>query len=459
MNPLDRTDIQGNILRGYRLPYSEHWFARVDDAGAARALIGELRDQVDTARTWYRGRKPASLLNIAFSHAGLAALGVAPQILARFPFAFREGMCRRAALLGDDVEAYDSTWRSGRVHVWFSVHARDLDSLRERVALVCARARTRIELLDYVDRGQRLPGGTEHFGFPTGISNPRLEDGARGPTTSGNGVRTSFGAYRPFAIGEFLLGHRDEAGELAGGELPARLVQNGTYIVYRKLEQDVLAFRRYVGDTARWAGESPEFIAAKLMGRWQNGLPLAAAPRAAANDVAVNLNDFGYAADRDGACCPLGAHIRRANPRDGNGSTVRSERHRMLRRGMPYGPPLPRDADLEDGEDRGLLFIAASANLERQFEYVQRHWLNDGASARQNHDRDPVCGAHIGPGKLVIQGDPRADRVPMICAEMPRFVTVRGGEYFLMPSLGALFALSQGSFDDPQSTTAPRAQA
>ena len=93
----------------------------------------------------------------------------------------------------------------------------------------------------------------------------------------GNGVRTPFGAYRPFATGEFLLGHRDDANELAGAGAPPRLIQNGTYVVYRKLEQDVFAFRHYVNDTARWAGESPEFIAAKLMGRWQNGLPLAAA--------------------------------------------------------------------------------------------------------------------------------------------------------------------------------------
>jgi len=459
MNPIDRADVQGNILRGYRLPYSEHWFARVQDAKAARAFLGEMRQQIETGRTWHRGKKPATTLNVAFSYAGLAALEVAPQILAKLPFAFREGMVRRASLLGDDVETYDSTWRSGRVHVWFSVHARDLDSLRERVSLVSARARSRLELLDYVDRGQRLPGSTEHFGFPAGISNPRVEDGAGGPTTSGNGVRTPFGAYRPFATGEFLLGHRDEGGELSGDGLPARLIENGTYVVYRKLEQDVLAFRRYVNDTARWAGETPEYIAAKLMGRWQNGLPLAAAAYAPANDVAVNLNDFGYASDRSGAGCPLGAHIRRANPRDANGFTMLSERHRLLRRGLPYGPVLPRDADSDDAEDRGLLFIAMNANIERQYEFVQRHWLNDGAAARQNRDRDPVCGAHVGQGKLVVQGDPRLDRVPMICAEMPRFVTTRGGEYFFMPGLGGLFGLSQGSFSDVQRSAAPRPQA
>jgi Dyp-type peroxidase family len=466
MNPLDRADIQGNLLRGYHLPCAEHWFARIDDARAARTLLSELRVQVETAEPWPRRKKPASTLNIALSYAGLKALGVPAPLLSKLPVAFREGMAARAGLLGDDLEAYDSIWRSGRVHVWFSVHARDLESLRERVSFVTTRAASRVELLDYVDRAQRLPGGVEHFGFPDGISNPRVADGMGGPTAQGNGVLSFPGAYRPFAAGEFLLGHVDEVGELSGEGLPLKLIENGTFVVYRKLEQDVRGFRRYVSETARRAGESPELIAAKLMGRWQNGLPLvapaaqklAAARGAPANDVAVNLNDFGYADDPNGAACPLGAHIRRANPRDANGFAVLSDRHRLLRRSMTYGPPLPRSADpgAPADEERGLVFIAMNADLERQYEYVQRHWLNDGAAARQARDRDPVCGAHVGPAKLVIQGDASAGRAPVICSDLPRFVTPRGGEYFFMPGMRALFALSQGSFADLRALESPQ---
>ncbi len=467
MNPLDRPDIQGNLLRGYRLPCAEHWFARVHDARAARTLLSELRVQVETAEPWPRRKKPASTLNIAISAAGLAALGVPAPLLEKLPIAFREGMAARAGLLGDDVTHYDSIWRSGRVHLWFSVHARDLDALRERVSFVTTRAASHVELLDYDDRAERLPGYVEHFGFPDGISNPRVADGMGGPSAQGNGVLTFPGAYRPFAPGEFVLGHPDEAGDLAGEGMPPRLVENGTFVVYRKLEQDVLGFRRYVSETARRAGESPELIAAKLMGRWQNGLPLvapaasqqlAAARGTPANDVAVNLNDFGYAGDPSGAACPLGAHIRRANPRDASGFSLLSDRHRLLRRGMAYGPPLPRSADATDAadEERGLLFIAMNANLERQFEYVQRHWLNDGAAARQARDRDPVCGAHAGPAKLVIQGDASAGRAPLICGDLPRFVTPRGGEYFFMPGLRALFAISSGSFAEARTLEAPR---
>jgi Dyp-type peroxidase family len=476
MNPLDHADIQGNILRGYRLPYAEHWFARVNDPRAARALLGELRAEIESARAWPRDKKPASTLNVAISYAGLAALELSAPILAKLPLAFREGMVRRAPFLGDDVRAFDRTWTSGRVHLWFSMHARDLPSLKERTDRLSSRVRSRVELLDYVDRAQRLPSGTEHFGFPDGISNPRVDDGSGGAAKAGDGVETRGGAYRPFAPGEFLLGHRDELGELAGDGLPVRLIENGTFVVYRKLAQDVIAFRTYLRETALRIGQSPEFIAAKLMGRWQNGLPLAAsdpdapgrlsplapqlqaavssrsaAQAAPANDVKLDLNDFDYAADRDGSGCPLGAHIRRANPRDATNLPTRSERHRLLRRGMPYGAAVPRDADGYTGE-RGVVFVAMNADLERQFEYVQRHWLNDGAIARQHRDRDPVCGAHQGRGKLVIQGDPKSARVPLICSELPRFVTPRGGEYFFMPSLRALSAIGHGSFSDVRAT-------
>ncbi len=464
MKRLDRSDIQGNILQGYGLPYAEHRFARIRDAHAARALLGELREQVETAAPWGSGQKPASTLNLALSYAGLEALGIAAPILAKLPIAFREGMARRCQLLGDALESFEPLWRGGPIHVWFSIHAQTPDALHERAAFLRARCSSRLELLDHVDRGQRLPGGIEHFGFPDGISNPRVDDGTASRVTAGDGVRNRHG-FRPYAAGEFLLGHRDESDELAGAGLPLRLISNGTFVVYRKLEQDVLAFRRYIRDSAQRLGTTPEFIAAKLVGRWQNGEPLATAPHApaSANDVQLDLNAFGYAADRDGAGCPLGAHIRRANPRDAHGFPMLSDRHRMLRRGLPYGPHLANDVDPDRHVDphqgqRGLLFVAMNASIERQFEFVQRHWLNDGAISRQSRDRDPVCGAHLSPGKLVIQPDPTSGRAPLICTGLPRFVITRGGEYFFMPSLSALFALSQGSFADIRSTLTAAAE-
>jgi Dyp-type peroxidase family len=449
MERLDRADIQGNVLQPYAFDHARHLFARLPDPLAGRTLLDELRGQVETALPWPGGAKPDTTLNLALSYGGLDALGVSAPVLAKFPLAFREGMLRRAPLLGDDPGQFDPVWQGGRVHLWLSIHARTRAALDERVAALATKLRARAELLDDGDLGGTLPNRIEHFGFPDGISNPAVEDGSAAAAGSGSGKLGPDGRWHGYAAGEFLLGYPDEAAERSGGALPERLARNGTFVVYRKLEQDVLAFRRYVAATASALAQDPELVAAKLMGRWRNGQPLVTAAQPSANDAA-DLNDFNYAKDPAGARCPLGAHIRRANPRDASGFTTLTDRHRMLRRGMPYGEALPELAASSGASrgPRGLLFIAMNASLERQFEFVQRHWVNDGAISRQGYDRDPICGAHLGSGKLIVQGDPASGRAPLVLTGLPRFVTTRGGDYFFMPSLTALFALASGSFLD-----------
>jgi Dyp-type peroxidase family len=448
MERLDRADIQGNVLRPYAFGYAQHLFARLPDPLAGRALLEELRGQVETALPWPGGSKPHTALNLALSYGGLDALGLSAPVLAKFPLAFREGMLRRAALLGDEPGQFDPIWQSGRAHLWLSVHAQSRAALDERVHALCMKVRARAELLDYTDHAATLPNRIEHFGFPDGISNPSVEDGSGEAAGIGSGKLGADGRWHAYAPGEFLLGHPDEADESAGGALPERLARNGTFVVYRKLEQDVLAFRRYVTEAGRALGQDPELVAAKLLGRWKNGQPLVTAAQPSAND-ASDLNEFNYANDSTGSRCPLGSHIRRANPRDASGFTTLTDRHRMLRRGMPYGELLPDHVDTDGaGKPRGLLFIAMNASLERQFEFVQRHWMNDGAISRQGYDRDPICGAHLGSGKLIVQGDAASGRPPLVLTGLPRFVTTRGGDYFFMPSLSALFALASGSFLD-----------
>src|SRR5262249_50094032 len=139
--------------------------------------------------------------------------------------------------------------------------------------------------------------------------------------------------------------------------------------------------RRYLRENAtEKMGE--ELLAAKLMGRWRSGAPLASSPMA--DDPALGTdpkrnNDFLYKADDAvGYKTPLGSHIRRMNPRDADISGV-VRIHRMIRRGTSYGPPLPEGVLEDDGQDRGLMFAFVGANLGRQFEFVQAEWMNDGA--------------------------------------------------------------------------------
>ena len=182
-----------------------------------------------------------------------------------------------------------------------------------------------------------------------------------------------------------------------------------------------------------------ERLAAKVVGRWRDGTPVELAPDAPRALPPEQLNDFRYEDDASGERCPLGAHIRRANPRDALGwHGVRTRRHRMIRRGMPYGTPLPDGVLEDDGEDRGLVFVCFGASLRRQFEIVQQAWCGDGNLFGVGDDRDWLLLADDRPpAKMTIQGD-----VPRFLAGQPRFVTVRGGEYLFVPSLGGLRSLA-----------------
>ena len=131
------------------------------------------------------------------------------------------------------------------------------------------------------------------------------------------------------------------------------------------------------------------------MGRWPDGTPLSVSPDGpdpAISGDPARINDFRFADDPDGLRCPVGAHIRRANPRDGAGvGGAMTTRHRIMRRGLPYGPRLDPDAG-DDGVDRGLVFVCFAADIERQFEFLQRRWLNDGDVLGLAGDPDPLLG-------------------------------------------------------------------
>ena len=111
----------------------------------------------------------------------------------------------------------------------------------------------------------------------------------------------------------------------------------------------------------------------------------------------------------------------------------------MLRRGVSYGPQLLEGVTEPDGHERGLMFVSYQASIERQFEFVQQQWLGDGNVFGLGNDRDPLgAGASVNGdgGRMVIQGSP-----PLFLSGLPRFVTMRGGGYFLLPGRAGLQAL------------------
>ncbi len=452
--PIDLADIQGDILRAYgnRFDRTSYVFVSVGDAAHGRTWLSGLVDRVTTAVAW-SGAGPEATLNVAFTHAGLAALGVGPETVASFSSEFRDGMAGRAAELGDVGDSDPGAWEpglgSGAAHVLVVINTRSDDALQEALGTLRGELETHGLTVAYEEHAQMLEGRREHFGFADGFSQPAIE-GVNEDRARGGGVPEADGRWRALAVGEFILGYEDEESRLdRKRRLPSSPVgplgRSGTYMVWRKLRQDVALFRARLRTSAEsYEQGGAELLAAKIVGRWRNGTPLSlsrTAPQEGFDPQSPGANDFRYRdGDSDGYGCPLGAHIRRSNPRDALGFEGKlSFRHRMIRRGMPYGPLLPEAATEDDGEDRGLIFVCFNASISRQFESVQRQWLNDGNAFHLGHDTDFVLGAPAAAmGKMTIQGDP-----PCFLSQDP-FVTTRGGEYLFVPGITGLAAVADG---------------
>jgi Dyp-type peroxidase family len=459
---IDLADLQGDILRAYGNDYDRTSYVFVhSDAPpeATRAWLGELVAHVTTAEPWNAG-KPRTTLNVALTAAGLRALGVSEAVLASFAPEFLDGMAKRAGALGDVGGSAPGGWEAGLgrgdAHVLLTINAREAADLarahgRMRAAIDQAGA---LRVVHQEDTAL-LGGAREHFGFADGFSQPAIE-GSSDERAPGGGVPEADGKWRSLAPGEFVLGYPDEdARDDPAHRLPPApagpLGRSGTYMVWRKLYQDVARWRRVIGAAADLYPDGDGVkLAAKVVGRWPDGTPLALSPDRPQPDfdpAAPGANDFRYAVDPVGRRCPVGAHVRRSNPRDGLGfDGALSFRHRMIRRGMPYGPLLPDGVTEDDGTDRGLVFVCFQASIARQFEAVQMQWLADGNIFGLGHDSDFLLGEASGTGtatatgKMTIQGDP-----PFFLSPQEEFVRTRGGEYLYVPGLRALAALSAGT--------------
>jgi Dyp-type peroxidase family len=447
---LDLGDIQGDILRAYGNAYARtsYVFVNVPEAAAGRAWLGELAGEVTSAAPW-SGEKPACHTNVALTWSGLAALGVPDALRATFSDELRDGMAARARLLGDvdpsDPRHWEDGLGSGRAHVLVTLNALDDAALEQALGTLRSGIEGAGLEVVYEQDARLLEGAREHFGYADGFAQPAIE-GATDDKVRGGGVPEANGGWRSLAPGEFILGYEDEDSRVdPQRRLPSApaepLGRSGTYVVWRKLYQDVAGFRSTLAAAAAGYPGGEELLAAKIVGRWRDGSPLVNCPAAPNPRLEPSkLNDFGYwAEDRNGYRCPLGAHVRRSNPRDALGWEGRlSFRHRIIRRGMPYGEPLPEGA-ADDGQDRGLVFVCFQASIARQFEGIQVQWLNDGNIFHLGHDKDYLLGDSATTAKMTVQGDP-----PFFVAPQPPFVTTRGGEYLFAPGLTALAAIAEG---------------
>ena len=466
--------------------------------------------------------KPRVAINIAFTFCGLMALNLPTRTLREMPDEFIDGMERRASILGDTpyLDRRDAIWRNAhgerQVHILVSLNAEmnpdggpiaELEIETAWLDRLCAETQGGVAVLrghgptdaPYQDLsavlapgpdGVLAPTNKEHFGFSDGFGDPVFEGQfppeAEALRVVGGGKIDGAQTWLPLATGEFLLGHPDEAQEVAGAAMPIDFSRNGAFMVYRKLHENLGSFSDYVASQsliyARVMGiadpdQAANTLKAKLVGRWPDGVPLMAAPTykdwglfkdrlakaTAADDkaelaaIAADYVSFKYRPDPVGARCPVTAHMRRTNtrdmldpafssnnPKDWNGSAL-NNRRRILRRGLPYGAPdigAPSDAG-----EHGIVFIAYCSSLFRQFEFVQQQWIQYGLDFNAGSDTCPLLGEHDGDARFVIPPDEGSDGPPFICDRLPQLVEPRGGDYFFVPSMTALRMIGAGIVD------------
>ena len=468
---IERHDVQGIIFSAYvHLECAGYLMFQVDDAAKAKQWLGRIAAKVTTSVKPPRDARPDTNLNVAITHSGLAKLGVPADVLTTFSFPFIDGMHsdRRARILGDSDVNQPASWRWGNaanpVDVILMLYARDETRIQaledEQIAAASSgglRLATRL-------RAGRQPDTKEHFGFNDGVGQPVIEE-----TEQHNRQLARTRHVTPLPPGEFLMSHEDAYGTIAPSPAvePAQdpknilarsaegethdLGRNGSYMVFRQLEQDVAAFWRFCDEVTRNADGTPNATArdrmgAKFVGRWRSGTPLVGAPD---HDTWTDphqlnsFNDFGFSNDPHGYECPIGSHVRRSNPRDSPGpdpetALLTANRHRIMRRGRSYGHRLSEtdpNPMVDDGRERGLHFICFNTDLQRQFEFVQQTWVNNPQFGGLHDEVDPLIGDQGScSGMMTVQADPLRTRVKNMC----RFVTTRGGAYAFLPGLRAL---------------------
>jgi Dyp-type peroxidase family len=426
------SDIQSNILGSPPWSRIAYRFLTIVDPQAFREGLTRLLEAsggVDfvSAEPFARRKELNAprlkrALNIAFSWTGLERLGLAKEHLDSMPLAFRQGMAERAAILGDVGQSAPNTWQGmlGRkdIHVLIAAYCTDDDVEAYWQEIERSLGPDPGCRVIHEELGARIPcegGACEPFGFRDGVGQPEIEGGGRPQPGSKKSV---------IAAGEFILGYGDVDGN---DQIAAKLVgapfrslcANGTYMVFRKIEQDVDRFREDVAAFRTRAGAGD--VATRFVGRRRDGTSLAVQKADACRDP----DDFDYANDPNGEKCPFASHARRTNPRN-----AESRRHRIIRRGIPY----------ENGGKKGMLFVCLNARIDAQFEFLQSEWCKKGDFLGSFTEvRDPIVG---GGGTFV-------DPTQPFPFSLRSYVTVRGGEYFFVPGIAALGRIANGGFNEP----------
>jgi len=448
---VDLSAVQALAIAPYRRLTSRHLIFHFGDGAAARGFLRELAPRVTMAGV-NPNTEPDPLVNLGITYNGLKALEMNPALLAKFDAVFKLGPCAVNMALGDvagtrsdPASWWERQFATEDVHCVVHLYAQTDDAAAAAIQAVrdLAGANGVTELVPRRDgtilQGRWFVPRMLHFGYLDGISQPDIywdDDAPHSPAQ--------------IDFRHFLLGYSTDKCPSAPATGPAAdFARNSTYGLFRWIYQDVAAFKRFLSTEGPQlfpqlsGADAEELLAAKMMGRWRDGTPLVLSPDRP-NPQLARSNDFGYLAeDPDGLRCPFSAHIRVVNPRDTPLDPVVVDGvPRVLRCGMPYGPPL--DTTTDDGVDRGLVGMFLCADLRRVV-YSLTSWVaQNNFSPVYNANRrvqDPLFGNRAMPGtrpEFVVPG-------AAMVKSLPDFVYTKGTAFMLYPGRTALTALSNSA--------------
>jgi len=478
MTPLELSEIQAYLFNEYKeMGSSKYYLLQSKDAIAAKKFLASVADNITHANATIG----ETAVNIGFTGKGLMALGYSnEENMHSFSREFREGMvtAHRQRLLGDFDSSDPSKWQWGgpnneQVDIILMVFAKNESIAENYFQSLKQKFEPGLSIVHILD-GKPLPKDREHFGFRDGISQPVIKGSNVAPAGNNNDLNP----------GEFVLGYKNEYDVYPDAPLlkvpqgNAKLLPdnpggyedktkgkrfkdiglNGTYFVLRQLEQNVNGYWSFIkkqatDENGNVNNAEATKIAAKMMGRWPSGAPLVKHADKDPGDDSEDKDDnsFSYKTeDEDGEKCPFGSHIRRMNPRDqfeestAGVSLSLTRRHRIIRRVRSYGEDFIGSAEnhTPTGEV-GLLFGCFNANISKQFEFIQYTWANSPKFKRLYDDPDPIIGVRECP----VTGAKQNFTIPQktvnkVIPNLQRFVTVKGGAYFFIPSIRTLKFLS-----------------
>lgn len=464
MQTIELKDVQGYIFRAYgNMKYSRFTLLKISNPEAAKKWINSICNQITNATIVAKDQLPETCLNIAFAPNGLSELGLYQENINNFSPPFKEGMTtiHRTSLLGDIDSSSPENWlwgglKNAPVQLVLLVFGKDKATCLTYYNSLKAEFESHgLEEQRNLD-GLTLKDNKEHFGFRDGIAQPIIKGSGR--------IGPEHNTVNP---GEFVLGYKNnykvypdsptiDSPQGNMNLLPPSplktgkkdLGKNGSYFIIRQMQQDVEGFWNFMNDRTRNEdgsineAESAK-LASKMVGRWPSGAPLSKFPDKDPGGTS-DENDFLYAKDDPkGLKCPFGSHLRRMNPRDSfetdtpKKSLLLSNRHRLIRRARLYGDPIiGTPTNNKPKGDVGLYFNCFSADISRQFEFLQYTWSNYPKIKQLYSDPDPIIGVVENPKEgeeqqFTLQGDP----INKTEKNLQRFITIKGGAYFFFPSI------------------------